>query len=710
MTAQAKKKQARATSTAGAKPTAAKPTVAGTKPTAATAGGAGASWLVDTSWSLLIASLVIVPLLITNMSWLRGGGGTWLQGGAPALKALAAQMLIAGSLAFFAAALLRRQVAIRWHRVAWLGVAFVTWAGVTVLTSVSPATSLIGSALTSEGWVLLATAGTAAFLTLQLADTPSRIRELLRAASLTAGVVAVYGLLQTAGLDPLKWQPGEWGLFRSFGTIGNPDMFGAYMVLNLFVLVGLALGETDRRWRAGYTVAGLAVAVATYTSLTRAAWIGAVAGAVVFALLAMRLRPRFTRANVVVALVLLAIVAGATVLSLSNSDIDSNVISRIRTAFDPTDKNTLGRTETWRVSAVAIGKRPVVGYGPDTFGQAFQVNKSEQFARLVEPNIVQANAHSAIIQLAVENGVPGAVLWLALLAGVATVSLPVASAAAGKDGSARLLLAGVVASCAGYVIALLLTPTSAASTLQLWCMLAVLVSPVAHRSANAVARWVAAAPIVLGTVGAVVAIAFLFAGTRAAVADDETIASPVRIAAADQAVEADPLSAEYAAVAAKAYAQSLLQAPSTESSGALAARFDTANAQMRRSVALEPTDTHRRSTLVSLLLIGGQKVDPRYSGEAVTVAAAAVRNAPNDLETAYWYARALFADDQSARAVPVLVRALGLRPGYTDAAILLSDLYVARGDTSDARAVLERALPLAADTTALQQRLDALKK
>ena len=695
-----KKNRVRATSDAAP----AQPTAAATMGTNASTGP------LDTSWSLLIASLVIVPLLITNLSWLGGDGGTWIQGGAPALKALVAQILIGAATAFFGLALVKRQVTVRWHRVAWLGVAFVAWAGFTVVTSVSPATSLVGWSLTSEGWMLLLTAGAAAFLTLQLADRPSRIRELLRTTSLTAGVIAVYGLLQTAGLDPLKWQPGAWGLFRSFGTIGNPDMFGAYMVLNLFVAVGLALSETDRRWRAACTLAGLAVAAATYTSLTRSAWIGAVAGVVVFALIATRLRLRFTRASLVAAAVLLVILAGATAFSLTSTDIDSNVISRIRTAFDPNDKNTLGRTETWRIAVVAIGKHPMVGYGPDTFGQAFQVNKTERFARLVDPNIVQANAHSAIIQLAVESGIPGAILWIVLLASVATASVPAIVAAGGKGAESRLLLGGIVASCAAYLVALLLTPTSAASTIQLWCMLAILVSTVARRSGKAVAGWIGAPLLALGIAGVGVAFAFLFAGTRAAVADDDAIASSVRVAAAVLAVRTNPLSAEYAAVAAKAYAQSLLQASSTVTSESAAGRFDAAHAQMRRSVALEPTDTHRRSTLVSLLLIGGEKVDARYNGEAVTVAAAAVRNAPNDLETAYWYARALLADGRSSQAIPVLVRALRLRPGYTDAAIVLSDLYVARGDPDGARAVLERALPLAADATVLQRRLDGLKK
>ena len=101
---------------------------------------------------------------------------------------------------------------------------------------------------------------------------------LLRVAALTAGVSAGYGLLQTLGFDPFRWTVIDWGAFRSFGTLGNPDMFGAYLVLALPLTVGLALSERDPRWKTAARVAFVLVGTAIFTSLTRAAWIGGVAG------------------------------------------------------------------------------------------------------------------------------------------------------------------------------------------------------------------------------------------------------------------------------------------------------------------------------------------------------------------------------------------------------------------------------------------------
>jgi tetratricopeptide (TPR) repeat protein len=483
------------------------------------------------------------------------------------------------------------------------------------------------------------------------------------------------------------------------------------MVLNLFVLVALLLGESDPRWRVLYSFASLAVGAATFTSLTRAAWLGAVVGAVAFAVFAVRLKPKVTLAEKILALALVAVIAGAAVVSMPHWDPDSNVGRRVASAFDPHDKNTLGRTETWRIAAVAVGKRPIFGYGPDTFPLAFEPNETEAFARLVAPDIVQANAHSAPVQLATESGIPGLLLWLALLGVATVVAVPLVMRREAKAVESRLMLGGALASVAGYVAASLLSPSSPPLGLLFWCMLACLVSPAATRLEPGRTRNAAAiVAITLGTCAALVAVTFLYADTRAATADDETVAIPARIAAADAAVALDPLSAEDQAVAAKAYAQAGLQAASagTPDRARLVSLYDKAYAAMQRAVTLEPTNPRRRSTLVSLLLIGGASVDKRYYSEAVAVAEEARRAAPNDLDLAYWCARALVADGRSPQAVPLLERALGLRPGYGDAAILLSDLYVGSGDQTRARSLLERTIPVVADPQPLQMRLDRL--
>ena len=154
------------------------------------------------------------------------------------------------ALAFWGYALLGGRAQVRWHRVGWLIAAFGAWAAVSTLFAESPATALMGARPGGEaGWLSLASCPGGAFLTLQLADGSGRIRVLLFAISVSAAGVAAYGLIQSMGLDPFPWGVVPWGAFRSFGTLGNPDTFGAYMALVWLVSAGLVLAHVSPRWR-----------------------------------------------------------------------------------------------------------------------------------------------------------------------------------------------------------------------------------------------------------------------------------------------------------------------------------------------------------------------------------------------------------------------------------------------------------------------------
>lgn len=680
-----------------------------TSPKGAVSSGA-LPWSLDASWTLLLAALVATPLIIVNLSWLPGEHGVLFHSGAPLVKALVAELLVGASLICYCIALIQGAATIRWNRVAWLGVAFVGWSLVTVAFSVSPATALIGFTTNSNGWFALATYAVAGFLVLQLADGAPRIRTLLRTTAITASAIAAYGLIQTLGRDPLNWGVTSWGAFRSFGTIGNPDMFGAYMLLNVFVALGLLLSESDRRWRIGYAAMTVLLAAATFTSLTRAAWLGAVAGAVVFAIAVRRSRLPSKRTLLIVAGVVLVLVAGAAALSLSNTDVDSNVIRRATTAFSPNDKNTLGRTETWRVAAIAIADRPLVGYGPDAFYLAFGPRRTPAYARLVEPNIAQPDAHSSLIQLAVESGIPGVLLWLALLGTVGVAGWRVLRRGDPDDSAERFVFAGVFASAAAFLVASLLTPASSPSSLLLWSFMAVLLSPAATTADAGRLRAFAYAGVLVGAAAIVGAATCFYADGRAAVANDETVAPAARMVAADAAVGANPLSAEYDAVRAKAYAQDAMRLGSEQNPqpDLVKARFDTALASMNRAVALESTNPHTRATLVSLLLIGGQYVNPAYNTQAVSVARDALNRAPNDLETMYWLARAYVSTNQDQQAAAILEKVVAARPDYVDAVIVLSDVKSKAGDAAGARAVLETAVQKVGEWGVLASRLKAL--
>jgi len=669
-------------------------------------------WAVDLSWSLLLAALALAPLLTANLSWIPGlEEGTWLHSGSFTLKSLSILGLVSAAFILYFHAFLRGRVTLRAHRVGWVAVAFFGWSAMATATSTSPGTSIIGAPGNASGLLALFSYVAAAFLVLQLADSPQRIRMLLRFAALSAALVAAYGIIQSIeeDLDPLTWGAKPWGVTRSFATMGNPDMFGAFMVLALFVIVGLWLSEGERAWRYAEGVAFLLVGTATFTSLTRAAWVGALVGVVAFALFAVRLRPKIGRADVVLALALAVCIAVMAVGTTSFADPDANVAERVSSIADFSAKSTVGRLETWRVSADALVDRPVTGWGPDNFQSAFESNRSEEFARLVGPSVTQASAHSTPVQIAVELGVVGAALWAGLLGAVAMLSARMIWAAAPKSRSALLVPAGIWASCAAYVTASLLSPASPPASLLLWSMLALLVSPLATPVTVAISRRVrsltAAVGIVAGCFGAAVAVLFVLADTRAAAAANAALEPDRRVAAADSAIALNPLSPEYHEVRARAYGDRMIVRAESGADGS--DDFEEALGAMRRAVDAEPENPFRRNTLVSLLLLGSEYVDESLADEALSVAEDSALATPYQLSSHYWYARALVSAGRLEDAVGVLEDVLALRPGYADAAVLLSDLYLQQGEESLARHVLEEALP-EADSPDVRTWLDRL--
>lgn len=658
-------------------------------------------WATQAAWYALVGAFVVSTIVLKQ---------TGLYGSVYFLKDWIIRLLVAVALALWGYAVFKGRAAVRWHRVAWLGAVFLAWAAASVAFSVSPATALIGTAAGEAGWLALASSAVGGFLMLQLADRASRIRLFMRAVTLTALVAASYGVIQTLGLDPVVYGNRPWGAFRAFGTLGNPDMYGAFTVLVLPLVIGLVLSEDDKRWKTVGGVAFVLVGLTCLTSLTRAAWVGAVVGAVVLAILCIRLRPKVGRFELALVGVLVALMAVATVVSLGAADSDSNIGARATNTAEAAQKSTVARFEMWRIASAAIAERPISGWGPDTFLLAFEDRRTEAFSALVDPGTTTGSAHNWVLQTAVETGLPGLLLLAGFFAAVAVLSVRWIWRVPEGQGKSRLPFAAAWAACAGFLAASLLAPGgSHPSRLLLWCLLGILLSPLASRAERVrgvTLRVVAAVAMVAGVGFMALTAVAVIADDRATLAADVAAAPDARAAAGETAMTINPLSAEYAIAAMNAHVN-LVPPTGLAAEGGRQPAFDAALAAADQAISLEPTNPYRTAGKIGLLLIGGQDVDPQYARTAVGVAEAAVARWPNHLELAYWYAQALADTGQLDEAVAELRQVLDVRPGYGRAALLMSDLLVRSGDIDGARAVLQASLDQVKNEE-VQARLDAL--
>ncbi len=137
---------------------------------------------------------------------------------------------------------------------------------------------------------------------------------------------------------------------------------------------------------------GLLLILSLALSLTRNAWLGAIAGLAVVLLLA---RPRAIGG--LAAVVLLMVLAAP-----------GKIQDRLRSGFDAGDANTRNRIELFETSLRLIKDNPWFGVGPSNVGrEALRYRGTHEF-----PDWLYQHMHNNFLQIAAERGLPGLALWL----------------------------------------------------------------------------------------------------------------------------------------------------------------------------------------------------------------------------------------------------------------------------------------------------------
>jgi tetratricopeptide (TPR) repeat protein len=329
----------------------------------------------------------------------------------------------------------RASRAARWFALAMCGMAVSL--AVSTLASVNPALSLGGSNWRNWGLVTqLAALGFAYLVCACCADEPGRLRVLLRAIVASGLIVAVYGIAQYFGWDPLLdargYRVGEgiWTIVRPPSTLGHADYSANWLLFVVFSAAALAASEERIPWKWLAWVSVAAGSVAIVLSGTRAAMAGMAAGA------AFRywwgrtpvLRPASTPASAHEQRALegsrrpgglphrrnLALTACAALAALFYfSPAGEKLRARVHWAREEPAGGA--RVLLWRDTFRMSASRWPAGYGPETFTAAFALHESADLARAF-PDFYHESPHNIFLDVLVSQGVAGPVLLLALAA------------------------------------------------------------------------------------------------------------------------------------------------------------------------------------------------------------------------------------------------------------------------------------------------------
>ncbi|MGH2951090.1 MAG: O-antigen ligase family protein, partial [Solirubrobacterales bacterium] len=303
----------------------------------------------------------------------------------------------------------------------------------------------------------------------------------VRAFSAASIVVSAYALFQEVEIDFVDWSEGI-DTSRTRSTLGNAAFLGAYLAVVVPLAGRLASSRSEpTMWRCVHAAAAILGSVALLTTETRGAWVGAVVGIVVVAVLERRrLRELPTRTT--------ALAGGAALLVVILLATVSPAAERIRSIPDPDAGTAEGRLLQWERTLDLIGDRPALGWGPDTYAFAFPPYIDAEFERDAGREVIPDRAHNLVLDLGATTGVLGLLAFLGVIGLIARF--------VARTPERDPLTVAVAGGCAAYLAQLQFGFSLADLDVVIWLLAGMLVATGAARSIPISRAW-AAVPLVL---------------------------------------------------------------------------------------------------------------------------------------------------------------------------------------------------------------------
>lgn len=325
---------------------------------------------------------------------------------------------------------------------------------------------LVATALSPEPWLSLwgpahnphgaftTVCGVAFFILLTDAlRHGGRLDRLVTATLLGSVPVAVYGLVQYFGQDPLPWITDAVSPVLS--TMGRSNFLGAYLAMVVpFTLLRLAdRSGAGNRLRYGVVLALQVTCV--WLTLARAAWLALIAGCLCFlGLMAWRRRSRsLALLAVVVLLVGFGWYSVMDTVSLPRPERYLGIAEPNPAAVPFADLRAASvhaRLIIWQTTLALIGRRWLTGYGPERFATVFADHYPVELARYQGPQVVVDDPHNLFLDQLMAAGAPALVAFLGVVGSFGR--LAVATFRRAREREAQAALAAVLAAVAAFLV------------------------------------------------------------------------------------------------------------------------------------------------------------------------------------------------------------------------------------------------------------------
>lgn len=308
-----------------------------------------------------------------------------------------------------------RQGAVIWKRTALdlPLLAFVGSAAISAIFAVNRNVAIVGTYDRWEGLLTITTYALLFWLTVQLISGEGDARWLTWSLLFSGYLIAGVAVLQSAfGLLGGGYFGQSGTYIRADSTMANPDFLGIFLAMLLPVAFAKLISRQSGWTRLLAANLVIVLSLGLLATFTRSAWIGAVVGvAVVLALRRGRFRVVPVVAFAAVLVVGFGLLAGIVAAQPTGAQggIANAVYSRIVSIADLRSGTVAERLAVWKETLPLITARPILGYGPDTFGLVYP-----QFGTGNRNAVLWDKPHEESLGVLATQGVVGflAYLWI----------------------------------------------------------------------------------------------------------------------------------------------------------------------------------------------------------------------------------------------------------------------------------------------------------
>lgn len=232
--------------------------------------------------------------------------------------------------------------------------------------------------------------------------------DISRTLALSSSIVAIYGILQASGMDPLTWsKPTEDGIVA---TLGHPNAVGAFLLIGLAAQIRILVEIRKPKLKSAFRISMVIVTLITISlSMSKGALLGLVAGMFSFCLL----RYQWHLKSIAVFLIGLIVFLGITYSAFQKGYMNDLI------------KANSFRVETYRQSLEIFLfdfsiKEQFIGRGLGTFALSFDHHRHPQYLVQFKHAANLEHAHNEFIEILLETGIIGLTFFFVFILRIIT--------------------------------------------------------------------------------------------------------------------------------------------------------------------------------------------------------------------------------------------------------------------------------------------------